>query len=247
AVPLPLSEILLGNRWLGSADNLPSVGLYHNGHVDAVPWGREVKVILGLCEGTSVVTVVRAKVSLDLAVNLAGEPRDKVVSWENEETLTLDEDPYTLLALARVVQMAGGIERVLDLSLQYANEREQFGRPIARFQAIQHNLAVLAGETAAATRAADAAVDAIGDERFALEVAAAKSRVGETVGVVAEIAHQIHGAMGFAHEHQLHHFTRRLWAWRDEFGNEFAWQQRLGQELCDRGADGLWDFLATRG
>ncbi|MCZ6458324.1 MAG: acyl-CoA dehydrogenase family protein [Gammaproteobacteria bacterium] len=247
AVPLPLSEILLGNRWLGSSDNLPSVGLHHNGHVVEVPWGREVKVILGLCEGTSVVTVVRAKVSLDLAVNLAGEPRDKVVSWENEETLTLDEDPYTLLALARVVQMAGGIERVLDLSLQYANEREQFGRPIARFQAIQHNLAVLAGETAAATRAADAAVDAIGDERFALEVAAAKSRVGETVGVVAEIAHQIHGAMGFAHEHQLHHFTRRLWAWRDEFGNEFAWQQRLGQELCDRGADGLWDFLATRG
>lgn len=93
------------------------------------------------------------------------------MSWENEETLTLDEDPYTLLALARVVQVA----------------------------------------------------------------------------VVAEIAHQIHGAMGYAHEHQLHHFTRRLWAWRDEFGNKFAWQQRLGQELCERGADGLWDFLATRG
>ena len=90
-------------------------------------------------------------------------------------------------------------------------------------------------------------MDSIDDTRFALEVAAAKSRVGEAVGVVVQIAHQVHGAIGYAHEHQLQHFTRRLWAWRDEYGNEFAWQQRLGQELCLRGADGLWDFLATRG
>ncbi len=247
ALPLPLSEILLANRWLESSDTLASVGVSDDGHVVEVPWGRNVKVILGICENTDLVTVLRNPVVLDLSVNLAGEPRDSFAGGENEETLALAENPYTMLALARVVQMAGAIERVLDLSLQYASEREQFGRPIAKFQAVQHNLAVLASETAAATRAADAAVDAIGDERFALEVAAAKSRVGETVGIVAEIAHQVHGAMGFAHEHQLHHFTRRLWAWRDEFGNEFAWQQKLGQELCRRGADNLWDFLATRG
>ena len=53
--------------------------------------------------------------------------------------------------------------------------------------------------------------------------------------------------MGYTHEHTLHHFTRRVWAWRDEFGNESWWQQRLGRHLAVLGAGGLWDFLATRG
>lgn len=246
AVPLPLGEILLGNRWLASSALLPSVGVSENGNVIDVPWGRAANVIVGIREGVQQLAVLRSPEMVETAVNLAGEPRDTATAAV-AETLAVDEDAYALLALTRVVQMAGGIERVLELSLQYANEREQFGRPIAKFQAIQHNLAILAGETAAATRAADAAVDAIGSERFALEVAAAKSRVGEAAGVVAEIAHQVHGAMGYAHEHQLHHFTRRLWAWRDELGNEFTWQRRLGQAVCERGADGLWDFLATRG
>jgi acyl-CoA dehydrogenase len=159
-----------------------------------------------------------------------------------------------MLALARTVQMAGTLTRVLELSLQYAGEREQFGRPIARFQAIQHTLAVMAAETAAALKAADAAVaalDAVATEtaagRVALEVAAAKARVGEACGLVAEQAHQVHGAMGYTHEHQLHHFTRRLWAWRDEYGTESYWQQHLGRHLAGLGADSLWDYLATRG
>jgi len=76
-------------------------------------------------------------------------------------------------------------------------------------------------------------------------VAAAKARVGEAAGIVAEQAHQVHGAMGYTHEHQLHHFSRRLWAWRDEFGNETYWQQRLGTHLAGLGAERVWDFLAS--
>jgi alkylation response protein AidB-like acyl-CoA dehydrogenase len=90
-------------------------------------------------------------------------------------------------------------------------------------------------------------VDALDGDRFELEVAAAKARVGEAAGVVAEIAQQVHGAMGFTHEHRLHHFSRRAWAWRDEYGNETYWQERLGRHLAALGADRLWDFLATRG
>ena len=52
--------------------------------------------------------------------------------------------------------------------------------------------------------------------------------------------------MGFTHEHQLHHYTRRLWAWRDEYGNETYWQQRLGNHLAGIGADAVWDFIATQ-
>ena len=142
--------------------------------------------------------------------------------------------------------MAGVLQALLELGLTFANEREQFGRPISKFQAIQHSLAIVAAEVAAARRAADAAVDALDNDRFLVEVAAAKSRVGEAVEVVAEQVHQVHGAMGFTHEHRLHHFSRRAWAWRDEFGNEFLWQQRLGQHIAALGADNAWSFIATR-
>ena len=147
------------------------------------------------------------------------------------------------LALLRAVQMSGCLARTLELSLEYAQERVQFGRPISKFQAIQHQLAVMAGEVAAATRAADGALERLGDSRFQVQLAVAKARVGEAAGIAAEIAHQVHGAMGFTHEHRLHHHTRRLWAWRDEFGNEAHWQRQLGQHVAAVGADQVWDFI----
>ena len=105
---------------------------------------------------------------------------------------------------------------------------------------------MVAAEVAAAKRAADAAVDALSDSRFECEVAASKARVGEAVGVVAEQVHQVHGAMGFTHEHRLHHFSRRCWSWRDDWGNEYYWQVKLGQHLAQVGADQVWNFIATR-
>ena len=60
-----------------------------------------------------------------------------------------------------------------------------------------------------------------------------------------EQVHQVHGAMGYTYEHRLHHFTRRLWAWRDEWGNEFYWQAKLGQHLASLGADRVWGYIAT--
>jgi acyl-CoA dehydrogenase len=163
-------------------------------------------------------------------------------------------DAQTLLmmgAAARAMQMSGALEAILDLSVSYANERIAFERPIAKFQAVQHSLARLAGEVAAAVTAAGSAAEAIasaesfGDE-VALEVAAAKIRVGEAAGEGAAIAHQVHGAIGFTKEHVLHRFTQRLWAWRDDFGNESAWAVRLGNFVAGRGADGLWPLLAGR-
>ena len=60
------------------------------------------------------------------------------------------------------------------------------------------------------------------------EIAAAKARIGEAVALVAGVAHQVHAAMGFTHEHTLHRSTRRLWSWRDEFGTESEWQAWVG-------------------
>ena len=153
-------------------------------------------------------------------------------------------------AAIRSQQMAGALEQILDLSLTYARDRVQFGRPIARFQAIQHNLASLAGEVAVAGAAADTAASAIirhgiDDQRTLFAVAAAKIRAGEAAGAGAAIAHQVHGAMGFTREYSLHHSTRRLWAWRDDFGAESVWAMRLGRMATKAGAQALWPALTA--
>ena len=95
-----------------------------------------------------------------------------------------------------------------------------------------------------ASAAADAAAEAGALPDIAIgEIAIAKVRGGEAAGTGAAIAHQVHGAMGFTYEHSLHHSTRRLWSWREEFGNESVWAARLGRMVAARGADELWPFI----
>jgi acyl-CoA dehydrogenase len=147
-------------------------------------------------------------------------------------------------ALARAIQLAAALEQVLAWTVQYAGERVQFGRPLGKFQAIQMELAEMAGEVTAVTALTDAAVQAVErDENVVLASAAAKVRAGAAVEVVARLAHQVHGAIGFTQEHRLHHLTRRLWSWRDEAGTELAWSRVLGAGLLADGADGLWPAL----
>jgi acyl-CoA dehydrogenase len=129
--------------------------------------------------------------------------------------------------------------------VQYAGERHQFGRPLGKFQAIQMELAAMAGEVTAVTALTDAAVQSLehGDPDFVLAAAAAKVRAGTAVEVVARLAHQVHGAIGFTQEHKLHHLTRRLWSWRDEAGSDLAWSRVLGAGLLADGPDGVWPAL----
>ena len=150
---------------------------------------------------------------------------------------------YALTALARAAQLRGAMEKVLAMSLRHAQERTQFGRPLARFQAIQHHLAEMAGEAAASGAAVDAA--ACAGTPFAC--AAAKARASQAAGSVARIAHQVHGAIGYTAEHDLHHWTTRLWAWRDECGNEARWWQVLGAQVARGGGGALWPTIVAAG
>ena len=168
AVPLPLAETLLANR-LCDLDGLATIA------ADGVaPWGRRADVVLHAETGRVVADFHHAT-----GTNLAGEPRDRIAGGTDTAVATDVASLPELLALSRVALMSGALSRVLELAIGYATERHQFGRPLSKFQAIQHNLAVLAGETAAAQRAADGAIDALGTPRFADQAAAAKSRVGE--------------------------------------------------------------------
>lgn len=218
-----------------------------------VPWGGQcaATVVAAQCDGQEMLVVVDgAPCRVASERNLAGEPRD-VLSFD--KTPVIAAAPLARAAelfaeegaLVRCVQMTGALSRSLEYALQYANERVAFGRPIAKFQAVQQMLAVMAGHVAAASAAADFAIERSTDAPNRLAIAVAKARIGEAAGRCAEIAHQVHGAMGFTHEHNLHWSTRRLWAWRDEFGGDAHWQMQLGRAAATVGPDALWPFLIS--
>ena len=270
ALPVPLAETLMAGWLLARAGiavpNGPmTVAPVHAdgniavrddgrlaGRARHVPFARNARHIAVFArQGTEpMVALVESKsLPISQSMSLAGEPRDEV-SFDSAvpaavRPVALDQDLLVGFGAAvRLQQIAGALEKILEQSVQHALDRTQFGRPIAKFQAVQHNLATLAGEVAAASAAADAAAEACsGPELGIAEVAIAKVRGGEAAGTGAAIAHQVHGAMGFTYEHSLHHATRRLWSWREEFGNEAVWAARLGRMVAERGADELWPFI----
>jgi alkylation response protein AidB-like acyl-CoA dehydrogenase len=134
-----------------------------------------------------------------------------------------------LAAIAAAGQMAGAMDAVQEMTLAYASTRQQFGREISKFQAIQHQIAVMAEEAQAARMAAQAAFVGAPDAASEMKAAAAKARCGRAAVSVAAIAHAVHGAIGMSEEYPLHNFTRRLHGWRMAHGGDAYWSRRLGQ------------------
>ena len=268
AVPLPLAETMLAHWLLGGAGATvpdgpltvaPVVagetlaltpdgsGYRVRGQVSRVPWGRDVKAAAVLAmrgKDTWVALLPSTAWTWEPEQNVAREPRDRLTI--DGLAMAAAPSPYDAAALRaagaamRAQQIAGALTRLTAMTVQYAQDRVQFGRAIGKFQAVQQNLAVLAGQTATAVAAADLAAEAMGNGVKILPIAAAKSRCGEAAGIGAGIAHQMHGAIGFTFEHNLQFLTRRLWSWRDEFGNEATWSRLLGSHMVQAGGDRLW-------
>jgi acyl-CoA dehydrogenase len=218
-----------------------------SGRLQAVPWGGEaIGIVFDVEGGLACANVGGARI--ERAKNPAGEARDTVF-LDNAPVERADSalSARAAGALVRTAQVAGALDAALTLSIEYANERNQFGKPIGKFQAVQQALAVFAEESAAVNCAGEAAAAAADRGDGAFEIAAAKLRANMAAAVGAATAHQVHGAIGFTQEHALHKLTRRLIAWRSEFGGERFWAERIGAEVCGRGADALWPFLSTRG
>jgi alkylation response protein AidB-like acyl-CoA dehydrogenase len=218
-----------------------------------VAWARNASGLV-VSTGVAVALVAPMGAMIEHGTNLAGEPRDDIaldlkLDARSVAGAPIDADAavvYRLGALFRAAQMAGALEEALQLAVTYAGDRVQFGRPIAKFQAIQQQLALAAEQVAASGVAVASAVAAAGAGDLAFAAGSAKLRVGEAAGRVCDIVHQVHGAIGFTHEHRLHQLTRRLWSWRDEFGVESAWAQELGRLMASQGVDRIWPFLAQR-
>ena len=225
-----------------------------SGTMRRVPWASVAQRIVVLAsgpDGAVVADVDPAHCKIVEGRNLAREPRDDV-SLDGVTASAAAAPAVTARALrmrgalARSLMMAGALERCLELAVRYATERSQFGRKIGQFQAIQQELARFAGEVAAAVASALSAAGALerGSDAM-LAVASAKIRTAQAAHEGALIAHQVHGAIGVTDEYALHHSTMRLWAWREEFGNEAAWAIELGRAMAAAGADALWPALSA--
>lgn len=149
-------------------------------------------------------------------------------------------------ALLRSCQIAGATEAMLALSVDHVIGRVQFGKPLARLQAVQQQLAVLAEECAAVACASASACQAatFGDARF--EIAAAKWRANRAAVISVDIAHQVHGAIGFTREYPLHRFSLQALKWRGEQGSEQYWAHWMGRFTLAARPRPLWHWLTTR-
>jgi alkylation response protein AidB-like acyl-CoA dehydrogenase len=225
------------------------------GELGTVPWGRCGFPVLAIadCEGTpALVELLGEEINWTSDTNLAGEPRDfgSVSASVATDRVTfgcstdaIRERLFDQEALGKAALMVGALRSVRDLAIRYSKERIQFGRPLSAFQAVRQMGAVLAGEVAVAEAATFAALDASALTPSPFPVAAARVRTAEAASNASRIAHQMHGAMGFTREHALHHFTRRLWSWRDEGRTESHWAQIAGQRALAAGPNAIWETM----
>jgi alkylation response protein AidB-like acyl-CoA dehydrogenase len=121
--------------------------------------------------------------------------------------------------------MVGGAQRVLDMTVQYAKEREQFGTPVGAFQAVQHHCANMGVDVLSSRLIAFEAIWRLSEGLDATEeVSMAKAWVSEAYRRVCALGHQVHGAIGFTREHDLHYFFRHAVATELAFGDgEHHW------------------------
>jgi acyl-CoA dehydrogenase len=142
------------------------------------------------------------------------------------EVPTLGFDLLSCAAALTAANMAGAMGHLVGLATAYANDRMQFGRPLSKFQAIQHQLAVAAQETVAAQCAAR--IGFSGKQFDPLRCAVSKARVGKSSEALCAIIHAVHGAIGVTEEYDLQLYTRRLKQGQLAFGSQSYWTKALG-------------------
>ncbi len=256
ALPVPLAETMLARAMLagaGLAVPTGSVALAHGGtsqHAGVVcesvhggkvadwvlvtlpdslaPKGRDATRAVSLLLPESKATKSAAGFCLDAKL----EWPQAVVS--DALRFACHYDVKELQACLYAAQLAGAMQAVFSRTLQYANDRNQFGRPIGKFQAIQHQLSVMAEHAFAARMAAQMGCRSSSFMPERLSVAVAKARTSEAAVEVAALSHSIHGAIGFTQEFDLQLYTRRLHLWRQAGGTESYWHTVLGEALVDQ-------------
>jgi len=269
AAPVPLGETLIANRLLSDAGlemvegavatGFDVLSLQTDGTVQGmakcVSWTPVCPhtLLLAEREGRIHLCLMRTgDLTLSALKTFSREPAADVtcngVKPVAIAALAGDLSQTTVLAhfaILHTAQIAGALAYILPLCVEYANDRVQFGRAIAKFQAIQHALAQLASEVAASQAAAVFSCGKADTGAVEYGAMVGMSRAGRAATLSAEIAHQVFGAIGFTDEHSLHYFTRRLWQWRSAAGSEQWWSEQLGEKIITAGGDALWPHIVA--
>ena len=209
-----------------------------------VPWTSAAALMLvATADGLRVVESAPPAVCAAAHDSLGGDPLATVVfDRADSEPLGRPEDARAAIeravdhaAIAQLAYTVGVAERALELSVQHASGRQQFGRPIGSFQAVAHRCADMRVDIDACRYLAYQAAWSLDQNRPAdIPVAAAKAFANEAMRRVCRHAHQVHGAIGFSTEHDLHLFTRRAKAFELSYGSRAHHRERLA---CAMGLD----------
>ena len=258
ALPLPYAHTMLARAWLNhSAQVIPDgsltfapfqVNLEEAGlTAHAVSFGLVSDWILAqkgqqvwlLPASEAMVRPSGGHGSLDASLTWSAEVAERscIGKWDSPQF-------QHLLALSVAVLIAGAADRVFEMTLAHANQREQFGKPIGRFQALQQQISEVAELVFGARMATEMACRSSDWQPAPMLVALAKSQTSQAVARVTAVAHAVHGAIGVTHEYDLQLFTRRLNEWARAGGGQTYWAQELGREILASNQNTL-DFVRS--
>lgn len=255
--PYPIVDTLLARAWLAHAGHAPAPGAIalapHGWQATGrqaaganVPWIRGANAVLARIGEQTWLLPVRAATIESSGVHGS---LDAPARWSLEDGERIDAGAGLpaldeLAATACAGLIAGAMDRVLAMTLDHANQRQQFGKPIGRFQAVQQQISVMAEQVWAARMAAQLAFQGRDGLPRPLLAALGKARASLAVARVADIAHAVHGAIGITEEYDLQLYTRRLREWRLAAGSESHWQARIGAHALADGGDAV-SYLRT--
>ncbi|WP_242663643.1 acyl-CoA dehydrogenase family protein [Mycobacterium syngnathidarum] len=222
-----------------------------------VPWAADAERVVVLWPAGDEYRLTEfdtEELSLAVGINLIGEPRDTItvdttgITGHSVPTGLVDELGRKS-AMVRAIQVCAALDRAVALSIEHVASRVQFGRPLAKFQAVQNLISDAAAESALARAATEAALHtAIGtgwqSAQLDFQIATARSCAGHAASVVTRNAHQVHGAIGTTHEHRLHEYTRAALAWRSEYGSVRFWDDQVAAAAVAAGGQQLWALIA---
>jgi len=230
-----------------------------SGRLHSLRWAKyaTTAVVTVESEGRSyIATVDIADLDIEnFTVDIAGEPTSTArltnVIARTFDASDLSQEELTgelnkRATLARSVALAAALQRTAEMTIEYAGQREQFGKPIAHFQAVQTHLTRLASEAQRVAVLVDAARERVERDRsFPIGIiSAAKVLTGEAAVVAARTAHQVHGAIGVTMEYPLQRYSKRLWSWSLADGTTEESARLLGRRACATDL-GAWRLITS--
>jgi len=250
AVALPIAQTIAARALVGATAQgmvtlAPALVRGQNGNLRApqVPFGHIAARVLGW-DGERLLLLEAANATRTPSGVHAS--LQAMLEWNDPRRVTLhgtDGEGFEVLGAAlHAALLTGAMQRTFDLTLAYCNDRVQFGRSIGKFQAVQHQLSVMAEHVVASSLAAEAAFTSGPRVPALFAAAAAKTRASEAAPLVANAAHALHGAIGITEEYDLQLLTRRLHEWRMAHGSELHWSGVLGDAVLTSGKR-LSDFV----